>query len=158
MGRYPWTGPLSGGDREERERVRAAAAQFEVDHLLDRDCAQLSEGQRQLVQLARLAAQDAPILLLDEPNTALDFDNTALLFDRITQMVEGEKCALMVLHDPALALDRCHRLLLLDGGRLVDDIIVAERREEELQAALRRLYPSIRVRREAEGRFYCLPD
>lgn len=26
MGRYPWTGPLSGGDREERERVRAAAA------------------------------------------------------------------------------------------------------------------------------------
>ena len=105
-----------------------------------------------------MAAQDAPILLLDEPNTALDFDNTALLFDRITQMVEGEKCALMVLHDPALALDRCHRLLLLDGGRLVDDIIVAERREEELQAALRRLYPSIRVRREAEGRFYCLPD
>ena len=86
------------------------------------------------------------------------YKRQALLFDRITQMVEGEKCALMVLHDPALALDRCHRLLLLDGGRLVDDIIVAERREEELQAALRRLYPSIRVRREAEGRFYCLPD
>lgn len=91
MGRYPWTGPLSGGDREERERVRAAAAQFEVDHLLDRDCAQLSEGQRQLVQLARLAAQDAPILLLDEPNTALDFDNTALLFDRITSDGGGGK-------------------------------------------------------------------
>ena len=111
-----------------------------------------------MVQLARLAVQDAPVLLLDEPNTALDFDNTALLFDRISRLVEGGRCALMVLHDPALALARCHRLLLLDGGRLVDDITVAGRREEELQAALRRLYPTIRVRREAGGRFYCLPD
>ena len=158
MGRYPWTGPLSGGGTEERERIRAAAAQFGVEGLLDRDCAQLSEGQCQLVQLARLAVQDAPVLLLDEPNTALDFDNTALLFDRISRLVEGGRCALMVLHDPALALARCHRLLLLDGGRLVDDITVAGRREEELQAALRRLYPTIRVRREAGGRFYCLPD
>ena len=41
-----------------------------------RDCAALSQGQRQLVQLARVAVQGAPVLLLDEPNSALDFPNT----------------------------------------------------------------------------------
>lgn len=82
--------------------VRAAAERFGVAELLDRDCAQLSEGQRQLVHLARLAVQDAPILLLDEPNSALDFENTGLLFRRVRELVEtGERTALIVLHDPA---------------------------------------------------------
>lgn len=83
MGRTPWLGPLSGLGPEERAMVRAAAERFGVAELLGRDCAQLSEGQRQLVHLARLAVQDAPILLLDEPNSALDFDNTSLLFHRL---------------------------------------------------------------------------
>ena len=73
--------------------VRAAAERFGVAELLDRDCAQLSDGQRQLVHLARLAVQDAPILLLDEPNSALDFENTGLLFRRVRELVETGKQA-----------------------------------------------------------------
>ena len=80
MGRTPWLGPLSGPGPADRAMVRAAAERFGVTELLGRDCAQLSEGQRQLVHLARLAVQNTPILLLDEPNSALDFDNTGLLF------------------------------------------------------------------------------
>lgn len=139
--------------------VRAAAERFGVAELLDRDCAQLSEGQRQLVHLARLAVQDAPILLLDEPNSALDFENTGLLFRRVRELVEtGERTALIVLHDPALALRWCRRLLLLDGGRLVDDVATEGMGAEALQAVLRQLYPTIQVRRDEGGRFYCLPD
>ena len=139
--------------------VRAAAERFGVAELLDRDCAQLSDGRRQLVHLARLAVQDAPILLLDEPNSALDFENTGLLFRRVRELVEtGERTALIVLHDPALALRWCRRLLLLDGGRLVDDVATEGMGAEALQAVLRQLYPTIQVRRDEGGRFYCLPD
>lgn len=159
MGRTPWLGPLSGLGPEERAMVRAAAERFGVAELLVRDCAQLSEGQRQLVHLARLAVQDAPILLLDEPNSALDFDNTSLLFHRLRELVEtGERTALIVLHDPALALRWCGRLLLLDGGRLVEDVATEGMGPEALQAVLGRLYPTIQVRRDEGGRFYCLPD
>ena len=159
MGRTPWLGPLSGLGPEERAMVRAAAERFGVAELLGRDCAQLSEGQRQLVHLARLAVQDAPILLLDEPNSALDFDNTSLLFHRLRELVEtGERTALIVLHDPALALRWCGRLLLLDGGRLVEDVATEGMGPEALQAVLGRLYPTIQVRRDEGGRFYCLPD
>lgn len=159
MGRTPWLGPLSGPGPEDRAMVRAAAERFGVAELLDRDCAQLSDGQRQLVHLARLAVQDAPILLLDEPNSALDFENTGLLFRRVRELVEtGERTALIVLHDPALALRWCRRLLLLDGGRLVDDVATEGMGAEALQAVLRQLYPTIQVRRDEGGRFYCLPD
>ncbi|MFR4335280.1 MAG: ABC transporter ATP-binding protein [Lawsonibacter sp.] len=155
----PWLGPLSGPGPEDRAMVRAAAERFGVAELLDRDCAQLSEGQRQLVHLARLAVQDAPILLLDEPNSALDFENTGLLFRRVRELVEtGERTALIVLHDPALALRWCRRLLLLAGGRLVDNVATEGMGAEALQAVLRQLYPTIQVRRDESGRFYCLPD
>lgn len=159
MGRTPWLGPLSGPGPEDRAMVRAAAERFGVAELLDRDCAQLSDGQRQLVHLARLAVQDAPILLLDEPNSALDFENTGLLFRRVRELVEtGERTALIVLHDPALALRWCRRLLLLAGGRLVDNVATEGMGAEALQAVLRQLYPTIQVRRDKSGRFYCLPD
>ena len=153
MGRTPWLGALSGPGPEDRAMVRAAAERFGVAELLGRDCAQLSEGQRQLV------VQDAPILLLDEPNSALDFDNTSLLFHRLRELVEtGERTALIVLHDPALALRWCGRLLLLDGGRLVEDVATEGMGPEALQAVLGRLYPTIQVRRDEGGQFYCLPD
>lgn len=159
MGRSPWLGALSGPGPEERAMVRAAAERFGVAEFLGRDCAQLSEGQRQLVHLARLAVQDAPILLLDEPNSALDFDNTSLLFRRVRELVEnGERTALVVLHDPALALRWCGRLLLLDSGRLVEEVATEGMGAEALQTILRQLYPTIRVRRDEGGLFYCLPD
>ena len=139
--------------------VRAAAERFGVAELLGRDCAQLSEGQRQLVHLARLAVQDAPILLLDEPNSALDFDNTSLLFHRLRELVEtggadrsdrpprpGSGPALV---RPAAPAGR---------GRLVEDVATEGMGPEALQAVLGRLYPTIQVRRDEGGRFYCLPD
>lgn len=60
MGRTPWLGPLSGLGPEERAMVRAAAERFGVAELLGRDCAQLSEGQRQLVHLAVWPSRTPP--------------------------------------------------------------------------------------------------
>ena len=80
LGRYPWEGPLRPPGSQTRELVRRAAEQFGIEGLLYRDCAALSQGQRQLVQLARVAVQGAPVLLLDEPNSALDFPNTHQFF------------------------------------------------------------------------------
>ena len=159
MGRTPWLRPPSGLGPEERAMVRAAAERFGVAELLGRDCAQLSEGQRQLVHLARLAVQDAPILLLDEPNSALT-DNTSLLFHRLRELVEtGSGTALIVPPRPGSgpALVR-GLLLLLDGGGFVEDVATEGMGPEALQAVLGRLYPTIQVRRDEGGRFYCPPD
>lgn len=157
MGRYPWDGPLHPPDQETRARIWAAAEKFGVEKLLDEDCSALSQGQRQLVHLARTVVQDAPVLLLDEPNSALDFPNTHQLFRTLTHLLEeGDRCALVVLHDPALALRWCRRLLLLEEGRLMGELCPGMTPLAEIQSALGRLYPGIAVKEDKEsGHFFC---
>lgn len=157
MGRYPWESPLRPGGARSRQLVHQAAREFGVEHLLDQDCSVLSQGQRQLVQLARVVVQDAPVLLLDEPNSALDFPNTHQFFRTLTGLLAGgERCALVVLHDPALALRWCGRLLLLEEGRLVGELRPGETGLHAVQSALGRLYPGLQVRQDREsGRLFC---
>lgn len=153
LGRYPWEGPLRPPGSQTRELVRRAAEQFGIEGLLYRDCAALSQGQRQLVQLARVAVQGAPVLLLDEPNSALDFPNTHQFFRTLTGLLAGgERCALVVLHDPALALRWCGRLLLLEEGRLIGELRPGETGLHAVQSALGRLYPGLQVRQDGESR------
>ncbi|MBW8302566.1 MAG: ABC transporter ATP-binding protein, partial [Brevundimonas sp.] len=52
--------------------ARAALARLEVADLADRPFDRLSSGQQQLVLIARLFVQDAPVCLLDEPLALLD--------------------------------------------------------------------------------------
>lgn len=160
MGRYPWDGPLRPPGPETRQRILAAAAALGVEELLERPCDALSQGQQQLLHLARVTVQDAPVLLLDEPNSALDFLNTHQLFRCLDGLLSGGgRCAVAVLHDPALALRWCSRLLLLHQGRLVGEVRPGQCSAGEVEAALARLYPGIRVRGEqGQPPFFCTID
>ncbi|MDO4270590.1 MAG: ABC transporter ATP-binding protein [Eubacteriales bacterium] len=158
MGLYARGGLFGAPDEAGRARVRRAAEGFGIADRLDTDCARLSEGQRQLVQLARVAVQDAPVLLLDEPDAALDFYNTHLLFRTVRGWLARQgKAAAVVLHDPALALRWCDRLLLLKDGRAAGCFAARGACAADAQAALRRLYPEICVKQDKEtGVFHCV--
>lgn len=145
MGRYVHSGLFGGPQPGDAERVEQIARTFGVEPLLDTDCAALSEGQRQLVHLCRVAVQDTPVLLLDEPNSALDFTNTHRLFATLRRWVRGQhKAGLVVLHDPALALRYCDRLLLMQRGQLCGEIHPGDG-APAVEAALAPLYPQLRV-------------
>ncbi|MDY3619220.1 ABC transporter ATP-binding protein [Agathobaculum sp.] len=160
MGGYAAGGAFGAPDKDLKCRVMEAAARFGVEALLDTDCAFLSEGQRQLVHLARLAVQDAPVWLLDEPSSALDFYNTHLLFQTVRDsLTQGGHAAVAVLHDPAAALRWCDRLLLLGGGYAVGALDARATDEDRAQAALSQVYPGICVKKDKEsGRFACWLD
>jgi len=68
-GRRRWSPGLAPADMEA---ARAALARLEVLDLADRPFDRLSSGQQQLVLIARLFVQDAPVCLLDEPLALLD--------------------------------------------------------------------------------------
>ena len=160
MGRYASQGALAGISPQEKELARQVARQLEIESLWDADCAQISEGQRQLVQLARVTVQDASVLLLDEPNSALDFENSRLLFSHIRSLTRtNQHAVLAVLHDPMLALRWCDRLLRLENGRITGSLCPREEEPETIQEFLIRLYPGILVKKDREtGAFYCMPD
>ena len=120
MGRAPH------GKRDEHQAIQQVMAQTDCLALAQRDYRQLSGGEQQRVQLARVLAQlwqpqPSPAwLFLDEPTSALDLyhqqHSLRLLRSLTRQQPLGVCC---VLHDLNLAALYADRILLLHQGRLV---------------------------------------
>ena len=102
-----------------------------------RDYLTMSGGERQLCILARTIVEDTPLLLLDEPDSALDLANRGRMAGQLAELVRtGGKTALLCLHDPALALDWCDTLLLLQNGQIVAKLHPKTDPVDVLQTAL----------------------
>jgi putative ABC transport system ATP-binding protein len=88
---------------------------------------QLSGGQEQRVSIARAIVTDPYLLVADEPTGDLDRLTAGEILDLIELLNrEFEKTIVMVTHDP-LAARRASRVLHLDKGRLVDDVMQEDR-------------------------------
>ncbi|AMV37062.1 ABC transporter ATP-binding protein [Planctomyces sp. SH-PL62] len=84
---------------------------------------QLSGGQEQRVAIARAIVTDPYLLVADEPTGDLDRNTADEILELLEQLNrEFQKTIVMVTHDP-LAARRAGRVLHLDKGRLVDDVI-----------------------------------
>jgi molybdate transport system ATP-binding protein len=109
-----------------RRAARSAAAQWlsrlGLTDLAERKPGQLSGGQAQRVALARALAGDPALLLLDEPLSALDagarLDVQAELKRHLADFTGP---CLLVTHDPLEALVLASRLIVLEGGRIVQE-------------------------------------
>ncbi|MGH2869044.1 MAG: ABC transporter ATP-binding protein [Solirubrobacteraceae bacterium] len=86
----------------------------------------LSAGERQLVALARALAADPAVVVLDEATAALDASGEAAIRQALGRTArEGGRAVLTVAHRLATAQD-ADRVIVLDGGRIVEDGSPAE--------------------------------
>ncbi|SHK09449.1 ABC transporter ATP-binding protein [Hymenobacter psychrotolerans] len=100
MGRYRHHGLLSAYSLLDYQLADAALARVGGAHLAQRDFTLLSGGEQQLVWLAQLSLQDAPLYLLDEPTQQLDVYYRRRVFDLLTTWVtEQRKTVLCITHD-----------------------------------------------------------
>ena len=108
--------------------VKGAAKHGAVQRSLDlvgitdlsaRNAGDLSQGQRQLVSIARACAADPTVLLLDEPAAGLDTTESQWLGDRIRNISVTGTGILLIDHDVALVLDVCDYIYVLDFGRVI---------------------------------------
>jgi phosphonate transport system ATP-binding protein len=91
-----------------------------ADRVFDRTDT-LSGGQRQRVAVARLVLQDPELVLADEPASALDPVLAGRVLDLLAGPASRGGALLAALHDPALALRHCDRVVGLAAGRVVLD-------------------------------------
>lgn len=85
-------------------RARDALERLGAEHLADRVCSSLSGGQRQLVQVARVLAQAAPVMLLDEPTSALDLGHQLAVMHALRECAASGHIVVVTMHDLTQAL------------------------------------------------------
>ncbi|MGO1539245.1 MAG: ABC transporter ATP-binding protein [Leucobacter sp.] len=104
--------------RHENPRAAAEQALEEVGvlDLASRRYGTLSGGQKQLVQLARVLAQDTPIVIFDEPTSALDLFHQRTVEQTMRKLGNAGKIVIAALHDLSLALNACNQILLLSSN------------------------------------------
>ena len=109
------------GVRGEARRgaVQRALDLVGIGDLREREAGDLSQGQRQLVSIARACAADPKVILLDEPAAGLDTTESRWLGERILNISAQGTGILLVDHDVALVLDICDSIYVLDFGEVI---------------------------------------
>jgi ABC-type branched-subunit amino acid transport system ATPase component/branched-subunit amino acid ABC-type transport system permease component len=110
------------GDRTRRrggQELSGLFAMLGLSALRTRPVAELSQGQRQLVSIARALAGGPSLLLLDEPAAGLDSRESAWLAARLRDICVSGVSMLLVDHDMNLMLGLCDVLYVLDFGSVI---------------------------------------
>ncbi len=91
----------------------------DVTEFADRPFATLSGGERARVALARVLAQDAPVLLLDEPTAAMDPHFQETVMSLVSARVAEGSAVIAVVHDLGMAAAYSDTVTVLHRGTIV---------------------------------------
>jgi iron complex transport system ATP-binding protein len=120
-GRYPYRGFLDPVDEGDMEAVDRAIERTGIEHLRDRELAELSGGQSQLAWIAMVLAQEPDVLLLDEPTTFLDLRHQLQVLETVQSLNRENGITVgLVLHDIAQAARYADNLVALRDGSPYD--------------------------------------
>ena len=120
LGRYAhssWNGRLSERDDEIIDRAIKAVG---AAHLAERDCRELSDGERQKLNLARVLAQEPAIIVLDEPTAFLDVAARVTLMTLLRRLTRETGIAVIAsMHDLDLAIRNADSVWLIGADQLL---------------------------------------
>lgn len=94
-----------------------------INSIKDKYITEISEGQLQLVMIARALCQDTPLIILDEPTANLDLENQFKIYELIKNLKhKTKKSFVMITHNAELALDYADKIWWVEDNKLFDGI------------------------------------
>ena len=118
-------GKLDATDEEVYAAAKLANADSFIQHLengydtmLTADGANLSQGQRQLLAIARAAVADPPVLILDEATSSIDTRTEALIEKGMDSLMEGR--TVFVIAHRLSTVRNSHAIMVLENGKIIE--------------------------------------
>ena len=111
---------------EATQRAQSLLARVGLQAHANKFPAQLSGGQQQRVAIARALAMDPVVMLFDEPTSALDPEMVGEVLDVMVQLAQEGMTMMCVTHEMGFARRAAHRVIFMDGGRILEDCSSAE--------------------------------
>jgi len=113
-------GPAQRGEAMPEDEIASLLERVGLAGFAAQEVSVLSGGEQQRVSLARTLANRPEVLLLDEPTSALDEQSKLGIEELVGALVrdDGLTCV-MVTHDRDQARRMCHRVIVVEAGRLV---------------------------------------
>ena len=129
-------GKLDATDEECIEAAKIANADFFISHLpegyqtqLVADGANLSQGQRQLIAIARAAVSDPPVLILDEATSSIDTRTEKHIEKGMDALMKGRTVFVIAHRLSTVRNSDC--IMVLENGRIIErgdhDALLAQR-------------------------------
>ena len=112
---------VGAGDRDVRREVSKALSKVGLGHKARSMPAQLSGGEQQRVGLARALVNSPDLIIADEPTGNVDPNMSYEIVALLSEITRRGTTVLMVTHDHNLVRDFQHRVIMLDGGKIVAD-------------------------------------
>lgn len=118
-------GRLDATDKEVTNAAKLANADWFIRHLPDGydtmitgDGANLSQGQRQLLAIARAAVANPPVLILDEATSSIDTRTEALIEKGMDRLMEGR--TVFVIAHRLSTVRNSHAIMVLENGEIIE--------------------------------------
>ena len=118
-------GRLDASDEDCREAARLSGADDFIsrlpqgyDTMLSNNGANLSQGQRQLIAIARAAVADPPVMILDEATSSIDTRTEAIVQQGMDKLMEG-RTVFVIAHRLSTVMNS-DVIIVLDHGRIIE--------------------------------------
>lgn len=123
MGRLPYHKVLKKISNDELSLVDEVLEMVGIYDLKTHYANQISEGQLQLVMIARALCQDAKLVILDEPTSNLDLANQYKIFNLLNEIKsKTNKSFLMITHNVDFAIEKSDKIWWIENNELKENI------------------------------------
>ncbi|MEO7368383.1 MAG: ABC transporter ATP-binding protein [Gemmatimonadaceae bacterium] len=110
-------------EADARSRAQELLARVGLSARMHHRPSELSGGEQQRTAVARALSMDPKIVLADEPSGNLDLANGEMLHELLTEVVNDLEIGMVVVTHNRLLAARASRVLLLEGGRLIETLV-----------------------------------
>ncbi len=119
-GRYPYLNWSVSLSKRDHELIDNAIQQVHLESIVTKKLFELSDGQLQMVMIAKALAQDTPVLFLDEPTAHLDLNNRVEIMNILRSLCRtAGKSILVATHELDLALQTADSIWLATSNRKI---------------------------------------